>query len=276
MNVGIRLHDVSGDSLKQRAQNAKTMGFTCTHLALSKVMEFATDDIGVLTPALASYVKTTLAPMDIAILGCYQNLAHPDDQYALQLQRVYAAHLRFAKWAGAMVVGTETGNPNAEFRYEADKSHTEDTLKLFIDRLFPVIKDAEKLGTVLAIEPVYRHIVCDAKRARKVLDTIASPNLQIILDPVNLLDPDNLARRTYVLDEALTLLLPDTAVLHLKDYVIQDGRMKPVAVGMGLMDYAPFIQKVAGDKPYLHITLENTTPRNAERAGQDVRKLWTL
>lgn len=50
---------------------------------------------------------------------------------------------------------------------------------------------AEKLGVIVAIEPVCRHIVNNAKRARKVLDAIDSPNLQIIFDPVNLLDESN-------------------------------------------------------------------------------------
>ena len=40
----------------------------------------------------------------------------------------------------------------------------------------------------IAIEPVVKHIVYDARRARTVLDEIGSPNLQILFDPVNLLN----------------------------------------------------------------------------------------
>lgn len=50
------------------------------------------------------------------------------------------------------------------------------------------------MGVIIAIEPVVRHIVYDAKRARKVLDAINSPNLMIIFDPVNLLDESNCDR----------------------------------------------------------------------------------
>lgn len=39
----------------------------------------------------------------------------------------------------------------------------------------PVVEYAEKLGVIVAIEPVCRHIVNNAKRARKVLDAIDSP-----------------------------------------------------------------------------------------------------
>ena len=42
-----------------------------------------------------------------------------------------------------------------------------------------------------AIAVSYTHLVYDAKRARTVLDEIGSPNLQILLDPVNLLNMEN-------------------------------------------------------------------------------------
>jgi sugar phosphate isomerase/epimerase len=77
----------------------------------------------------------------------------------------------------------------------------------------------------MAIEPVYKHIVWNAARAREVLDRIGSPNLQIIFDPVNLLHPDNLDHRDEVIQETIEVLGPDICMLHLKDYVTaDDGR----------------------------------------------------
>ena len=77
---------------------------------------------------------------------------------------------------------------------------------------------AEKMGVILAIEPVYKHIVCNPKRARKVLDTIQSPNLQIILDPVNLLDICNYKERDAIIAEAIEVLGKDVAMVHIKAY----------------------------------------------------------
>ena len=99
-------------------------------------------------------------------------------------------------------------------------------MQLFIDNLRPVVKYAEQMGVVIAIEPVWKHIVCNPKRARKVLDEINSPNLQIILDPVNLLDVCNYQNQVAIVDEAIELLGADVAMVHLKDYVIEDGNMK--------------------------------------------------
>ena len=73
----------------------------------------------------------------------------------------------------------------------------------------------------VAIEPVARHIVYDAKRARLVLDEIGSHNLQILLDPVNMLSMDNVDRREEVFAETIELLGKDVAMIHFKDFLRQ-------------------------------------------------------
>lgn len=274
MNTGIRLHDVAGDGFEQKAANAREMGYGCVHLALSKVLGAGHAMPPAMTPGLAQYVKGALGPLHTAVLGCYLNLAHPDEQVYEQTLQRYIAHLRFAGWLGAGVVGTETENPTPDNTFDPAISHSEASLRLFIERLRPAVQAAERFGAVLAIEPVYRHIVCDAVRARRVLDEIGSPNLMVILDPVNLLDAGNLKNRDAILDEALDLLLDDTAVLHVKDYVRADGKLKAVAAGLGEMDWQRLLLRVAARKPHMQVTLENTLPENAAEAGLLVRRLW--
>lgn len=274
MSIGIRLHDTAPGSLQQRAQAAKEQGFDCVHLALSKVLEPKYMQPAALTPGLAAHVKQALNPLHTAVLGCYLNLAHPDKDVLKNIQAQYIAHLRFANWLNVGVVGTETGNPNAQYRYEPDKSHTQEALELFIEGIEPVVKAAKQLGAVLAIEPVYTHIVSNAQRAKQVLDHFQSPNLQIILDPVNLLHETNLAACDTIVFDAAKLLLDDIAVLHVKDYVLDNGKMKAVAAGTGMMRYEALFELLADKKPHLFMTLENTLPDNARQAGDFVRELW--
>lgn len=169
MRIGTRLHDVAGNSFEDRLTLAKGQGFQCIHLALSKVLGEGFMRPEELTRGLASYVRRAVSPMDVAALGCYLNLAHPDEEAALHPAAVHRAPAFYARLSGA-VVGTETGNPNAEYLFDPVKSQSGDALKLLIDRLAPVVDAAQKLGANLAIEPVFSHIVCDARRARKVLD----------------------------------------------------------------------------------------------------------
>lgn len=266
MNIGVRMHDLAQGTLEERAGYAKAQGFSCVHLAMSKVIDPGYMNPAVATPGLAAYLNAALGGLDAAVLGCYLNLAHPDEAAYRAMLPKYAAHLQLCRWMNAGVVGTETGNPNAEYRYDPAASHTEDALALFIDRLRPVVDAAEKIGAVMAIEPVYLHIVHDGRRARRVLDAIHSPNLKIIFDPVNLLHPDNLDRRAYVLDEAIDLLGDDVAVIHLKDYHTQPDKLVACACGTGEMDYSAVLRFAKACKPHIQMTLENTTPANAEAA----------
>lgn len=273
MKIGIRLHDAAGQNFTEKLDTVKAQGFQCLHLALSKVMgeQYILPDL--LTRELAEQVKDSVSPLDIAVLGCYLNLAHPDRQEAERIQQRYIAHLRFSKWAGALLVGTETGNPNAQYRHDPRHSHSDESLWLLMERLAPVILAAEDLDCAIAIEPVWNHIVCSARRARQVLDHFHSPHLKIILDPVNLLNADTLDRHEKVFDEAFDLLYHDTAVIHIKDCVLHEGALRSVAAGEGIINYAPFFARLREQSSELPITLENTQPHSAEKALQYVRGL---
>ncbi len=272
--VGLRLHDTVPGTLRERAAAAKAQGFSCVHLALSKTMGKAYMEPGALTPGLAQRVRSDLDGLYPAVLGCYLNLATPDMAEYRASVRKYVTHLRFAAWMGAGVVGTETGDPNKEYRYDPARSHSDEALDLFIHRIAPVVEAAEKTGAVLAIEPVYTHIVYNGVRAREVLDAIRSPALGIILDPVNLLHPDNVDDADRVIAEAIEQLADDVLVVHMKDYVRQpDGALKSVAAGTGGMDYSRIARFIRDSKPAVHITLEDTKPDNAEQARRFVEQL---
>lgn len=267
-NIGLRMHDAAPGTLEQRAKNIIGQGFSCVHLALGKVLDGSFMNPAAATPGLAHSVKKGLQGLDIAVLGCYLNLTHPDESVYQETVKKYLAHLSLANWMQAGVVGTETGNPNKDYAYDPDRSHTEEALELFIRRVQPVVKAAEKAGATLAIEPVYTHIVSDGKRARRVLDAIASPNLKIILDPINLLHKDNMHRRDEVIAEAMELLCPEIAIIHIKDYIWDgiSGRPDECAAGLGQMDYSQILRFVKQNKPHIQMTLECTKPENAEGA----------
>ncbi len=274
MNIGIRLHDAQGLNTRERAAWAFAQGFTSAQVALAKTYHESYIQPAALTPGLAQQVRRDTDPLAVSVLGCYLNLAHPDPNVYARLQDTYIAHLRFARWLGAGVVGTETGNPNAEYRFDPQRSHTQESLQLFIDRLHPIVDAAEKLGAVLALEPVHSHIVNTPKRLRYVLDTVRSPNLMVILDPVNLLNADNEAGRDRILDEAADLLIDDICALHIKDYARDNGALAYAPTGTGAMDFARFFARIAPHKPAVDLLLEDTRPDNALSALHHVRALW--
>ena len=274
MQIGLRLHDAEKTSLDKMLINVKNQGFSCVHLALSKI-DGLPADIDALSPGYATWLRHRFeeAGLDIAVLGNYLNLAHPDKQKLKEIQKRYYAHLRFASLLGCSVVGTETGAPNETYTYDKASCHSSEALGIFIENLKPVVECAEKMGVILAIEPVYKHIVYSPERARKVLDSINSPNLQIIFDPVNLLHPDNMDRRDEVIDNAIELLGSDIAILHLKDYVLEDGTMRCLGCGLGEMNYEKIIEYMVRKKPFIQATLENTTPQDAVSCREYIKSI---
>ncbi len=275
MQLGIRLHDTTRLPFAERIADVHRLGFACGHLALAKVIdEFPTTDEA-LTPGLAMYIKNVFAEnhVDIAVLGCYLNLADPRQESLEKTIHRYMAHIRFASWLGCGVVGTETGAPNETYSFTPE-CHTEEVLQLFLKNVRPVIKYAEQMGVVFAIEPVYRHIVWNPRQARRVLDEIASPNLQIIFDPVNLLDLANYQDREAVIGEAIELLGPDIAMVHLKDFRIEDGKMISLGCGLGEMDYTDILRFMKERKPYIHATLEDTKPENNQQVREFILRKY--
>ena len=281
MQLGIRLHDIHTglgpefQTMERRAVTAREEGFTCVHLAYSKVIKGYTFDDCALTEGLAKYTRRVFEGqgLDVAVLGCYLNLAHPDPDKLKEIQSRYYGHLRVASLLGAGVVGTETGAPNAQYKMDAN-THSEEALDTFIRGLAPVVERAEKCGVTMAIEPVWKHIVYSPDRAVKVLEAIQSPNLRIIFDPVNLLYPGNLDERGKVIGEAMEKLCDRIAVVHLKDCVPDGDDLKSIAAGTGVMDYKEILKFIKARKPYIHTTLENTTDENAVSSRMYLQEIY--
>lgn len=267
MNIGIRLHDTLPGTLRERLGYARRQGFSCAHVALSKV----TDDFSMadaprrLNGEFAREVKAAFEAqeMECAVLGCYLNLADPDEEERMHTREIYRAHLRFSTMIGARVVGTETyAHPRSRFEKPAPQS--EEAFRFFVECLRPVVRFAEEYGAVLAVEPVWNHIISTPERAERILEEVPSGHLRIILDAVNLIGPESVEQRDEIIADAIRRLGDKVSVLHMKDLAPEDGKVRSVACGTGVMRYGQLLSFAkARDLP---MTLEDTRPDNAEAA----------
>ncbi len=281
LQIGIRLHDVNTDcseefqTIEARAAKAREEGFCCVHLAPQKVIKGLTFDNAALTEGMAMYFKRVFAEqrLDIAVLGCYLNLAHPNAAKLEEIKSRYYANIRVASLAGACMVGTETGAPNAEYKFDGN-THSKEALSIFMHNLADVVECAENYGVTVAIEPVWNHIVYDADRALEVINSIKSQNLRIILDPVNLLGMENADNRERVIGDAMDKLCDHIAMVHIKDFVRQDGKLISVTAGTGEMEYTEILRFLKAKKPYVQATLENTTNENAVSSRELIQSIY--
>lgn len=190
MNIGIRLHDTAPGTLSERLGFAKAQGFSCAHLAMSKAIDgFSMQDAPrLLTEELAAEVKAafTAQKMECAVLGCYLNLANPNEEERAKTQEIYQAHLRFGKLIGAKVVGSETYALKTTAFSDGPAPQSEEAFQLFMKAFRPVVQWAEEYDEVMAIEPVCTHIISTPERAERMLEEAHSDHVKIILDAVNL------------------------------------------------------------------------------------------
>ena len=283
LSVGVRLHDLPVGTVDERIRMAGELGFTCLQLPSKVLFSSLGIDRGGLTPELAAHLRGVLdeAGVEVAVLGCYKNLATPDAAQLADNLAEYEACLRFAKLLGTCPVGTETGRPNAANAIGDDR-FTDGALDTFCTNLARVCAMAEEAGVPMLIEPGWNEIVCTPERCRAVLDRVDSSALGVIYDAVSLLHPSVADEAQDVVSRMLELNGESIRVLHAKDFSIAENEDAPewcdgtgrrlVCHGpatTGNFDMEPVAAWAARTRPGIHCVMENSTPETmaASRAA---------
>lgn len=259
MNIGIRAHDIENRPLKELVKEIAGKGLTSVQLALSKSFDSINTELGSLSPGLARYIGNEFSKqhIQIAVLGCYFNMIHPDLVERRKGIERFKEHIRFARDFGCSIVATETGNVNADIIYTEDNFKEEPFLEV-VESVRELVQEAEKFGVIVGIEAGVNHPVYSPKVMKRLLDTIPSNNLQVILDPVNLLTIDTYENQEEIFQEAMELFGDRVVVLHAKDFNIQNNQLTTTAVGKGLLNYDFILKLIKEKKPYINILLEET------------------
>lgn len=259
MNIGIRAHDIENRPLEELVKEIAGKGLTSVQLALSKSFDSINTELGSLSPGLARYIGNEFSKqhIQIAVLGCYFNMIHPDLVERRKGLERFKEHIRFARDFGCSIVATETGNINADIIYTEDNFKEEPFLEV-VESVRELVQEAEKFGVIVGIEAGVNHPVYSPKVMKRLLDTIPSNNLQVILDPVNLLTIETYENQEEIFQEAMELFGDRVVVLHAKDFNIQNNQLTTTAVGKGLLNYDFILKQIKEKKPYMNILLEET------------------
>ncbi len=279
LRLGVRGHDMPKAPFDELVKSISDAGFSCTQLALAKAVRDFNIGTEAMTSGMADYMKKVFEKnnVSVSVLGCYKNLANPDAEQLKKIMDSYMHHIRFAKFLECGMVGTETGAVNTEYKFTPE-NHTDAALHIFIENLKRIVDYAEKMGVCIGIEPVYKHIMCSAERTRKVLDAVNSPNLRVILDPINLLNADNEQQHEKIVEEAFELLGNEIDAIHIKDYVVQNGNIvyEKITVGEGNFNIPHFLGILKAKKPFINVLLEASTPENVKASCDYIRGCYEL
>jgi len=271
MLFGVRAHDFGKLHVEELAQKISEKGFSHIQLALVKAIKGLDNDFGRLNPGWAGYVRDSFNKHNIriAVLGCYINPIHPDiDERKKELSR-FKEHIRFARDFGCSVVATETGSLNADFSFNPG-NHGERAFETLLASVSELINEAEKFGVFVGIEGVESYVISSPYRMKRLIDAIGSNNLQVVFDPVNFLTVDNYENQDSLISEAFELFGDRIVAFHAKDFIIEAGRVKPVQVGKGILNYELILKNLKERKPYGSFLFEGIIP---ETAGESMNYL---
>ncbi|MCK1993547.1 sugar phosphate isomerase/epimerase [Peribacillus muralis] len=260
MNLGIRGHDIENRPIDELAKEIACKGLSSVQLILKKSLSDINTELGSLSPGFAHKIGKAFSQHDIqiAVLGCYFNLIHPDPverRYGLER---FKEHIRYARDFGCSLIATETGNVNADIIY-TEENFKEEPFQEVVNSVRELVAEAEKFGTIVGIEAGVNHPIYSPKTVKRLLDLVDSNNLQVVFDPVNLLTIDNYARQDEVFQEAFELFGDRIAIFHAKDFIIEDNKLITTAVGKGLLNYDYLFSYIKRKKPFINIILEETT-----------------
>ena len=189
------------------------------------------------------------------MLGCYVNPIHPDLKTRAALLEFFKDHLRFARDFGCGIVALESGSVNVDYSPHP-ANHGEAAFQTMLASISELVAVAESFGVDVGLEAVTSHTVSPPQKMRRVLDEIASDNLRVVRDPVNLLSAENFREQSRVVAEALDLFGDRVAVIHAKDFVFVNGALKTIPAGRGQLDYTPVLDFVRSRQPGISVLLE--------------------
>ncbi len=260
LNLGVRAHDFKKlDNIETIAQKAAEKNFSAIQLALAKSLPSLNSELGALSPGMANYITKVLNKhnIDVAVLGCYINPVHPDENKRRKALDRFKEHIRFARDFNCSIVGTETGSLNADLSFNPE-NHGEQTFTEIVKSISELVEEAEKFGVIVGVEAVTKYTIHTPQRMKRLLDAVASNNLQVIFDPANLIDINNYKNQDQIIMEALDLLEDRIVIVHAKDFIISNNSIKMVPVGKGLLNYKLLLKEIKQRKPFINVLLENT------------------
>lgn len=275
MRISLRGHDVGRYSLDELAKRLQETGATGVQFALKKSIHDFDVTSEKLTPGFAKEIRKSLEKynVDMTMLGCYINMAYPDDEKLADLLEWFKANIRFVRDLGCHMVGTETGALNEEYVY-GPENHTEEAYQRTLSSLRVMTKEAEKFGVTIAIEGVANHVINTPEKMRRILDEIDSNNVQAIFDPYNFLTKENYLKQDELVKKVFELYGERIVLIHAKDFIIENSEVKQVPVGKGLFNYELLLSILKERKPFIDIVLEGTTPDDVEESIRYLEKIY--
>ena len=156
----------------------------------------------------------------------------------------------------AGVVGLETGFVGDECIPE--NNQTEEAYNHLLSNMKVLRDAAEKLGVMIAVEAVSCFVINSPEKMHRLVQDLDSPNILVIFDPLNLITISNYEDQDNIIRKMFELLSDRIAVIHLKDFKVEDDTIRQCPIGEGMLNIPLLLSLANEKKSQIPIILEET------------------
>lgn len=261
MKKGIRGHDVNAKGLENICKKCCENDIEYLQLVLEKSIE--NFEFGMFSKEYAAEIAAKLGNMKTAILGSYIN---PSSTDKLQLENdieMFKEKIKYASILKPIAVGTETGFYGSVMSDELNSS--EEAYQHLLCTMQKLVSEAEKYGVNIAIEGVHCFVINTPQRMRRIIDDLNSDNVKVIFDPVNYLNAANFQNQDKIINDTFDLLSDKIVALHIKDFVCDNGIMKEVIPGKGILNYKLIFNRLKAENMDIPLISEGHSVEDAKK-----------
>lgn len=274
MKLMIRAHDlgVKGDLAVAKAVREKKLDGV--QLVAYKCTDDIKYEVGAINHTRADALGRAIESEggEIALIGAYFNPVHPNEEKITKGVGVFKNYLDVAKSIGCNFVGSETGSYNGDPWIYHPMNHSDEALERVVATFGELADYAAERGVCIAMEGAFGHVCHTPERLDLAVRSIGRDNIRIIFDLYNYLDISNVDSAYDILERGLRIFEGRILLFHVKDFIIEDGRLRQCGVGRGILDYDRIIKMIYESNPDAILVLEGTVGEDIDYAVSYIRE----
>lgn len=272
MKIVVRAHDLltSGSyfsSADQMAAQLKGLGLDGVQMVAYKAFENIKYQLGSISAKNAEQIGETFLKnnLSIPLIGAYFNPVHSNAAKVAAGKEIFGDYLKVAKNFGCSAVGSETGSFNDDKWTYHPQNRTDEALTTVTQCFTDLADEAAQSGVNIAVEGAAGHVCYDTDRLSRLIQQIDRPNVKVIFDLYNYLDDNNHQSCYHILDKGLKTF-KDILCFHIKDFVLEGGKVKQCPVGQGVFDFDRIVDSILSYNADSVFVFEGTTGEHLPRS----------
>ena len=260
MKLMVRAHDLGVKGADKISGRLAELGLDGVQLVVYKSIDGITYTPGALTAEMAAEISSKIKEngKDIALIGAYFNPVHPNTAKIENGVAVFKDYLSLASSLGCEFVGSETGSYNGDPWIYHPLNHSDEALDRVVATFTELADCAAQNGVNIAMEGAFGHVCHTPERLFDAVKRIGRENIRFIFDLYNYLDISNVDTAYDILGRGLSLLGDRILLFHIKDFTVEEGKLKQCGVGRGILDYDRILSAIYNHNKNAILVLEGT------------------